>query len=203
MCGYDYRGQFILSWRNGDTTTSTYGSDLLHSTCAICLRGWEATSASLLDQTHWPLLDEYVHESCLVRYCGLTERSRFTNAMSEARLAYSGFRVIENGYWPKGDPWEKKPWYEADLRDYAATIVLGWRKNVAHVEVRAWPSSKLNAAQSTVLFSGEEVTKCFESDRALIHAWSDVKVADYLCRFAALLRTEWLTTTVATNETRP
>lgn len=204
MCGYDDRSQFILSWKDGDTTTSTFGSNTLRDTCAICLRGWEATSASLRDQTRWPLIDAYVHETCLVRHHGFIERSMFSRAISKARLAHGGLRAVDNQYWGNRDPWGKKPWYEADLNEYAATVVLGWRKNVAHVEVRVWPGSSANVEHVQKLFEGEDVTKDFSVGSAWIHAWGDAKVEEYLVRFAALLRTGWLTTTAAAaDESRP
>ncbi len=193
MCGYDEFGQFAVSWREDDYTKLIIARDVRTQTCAICLRGWVATSESLRDQHMWSLLGAVVHESCLVRHRSFVERADFAGAMSKARLRFEGFRTIANGYWPASDPWSARPWYEADLLDHAATVVIGSRKNVVHVELRVWDGSVADADRATVVFGAEDVTKDFNSRHALLHAWGSEKVALYLTRFRELLDDGWLT----------
>jgi hypothetical protein len=98
-------------------------------------------------------------------------------------------KEIPNRYWPESDAYSKKPWYEFTVLDRPYRFILGSRKRVAVVQVEPTEgvlvSLWLEAAKDT--FAAEDVTKTFNPEYALIHAWSEEKVKEYVAKFAQLI----------------
>lgn len=184
LVGYDQFDQLQVGIRSGESTTYYFIRDLRGKTCAICNHGWEATATALADQALWRMLDEYVHESCLERYSGLQERTLFYRALCGV-VRFEKMRTIENGYWDKSI----KPWYEVYLLDHPARFILGRRKNVDSIELlpmgNGFSDARVLAAAEE--FKDENVTKHFNSNSILLHAWSNEKVNDYIKRLATVM----------------
>lgn len=182
LVGYDQRGQLMLCAVDALDDSRTYRGirDVRDKTCALCLHGWDTTGPAMSDQCFWTLIEETVHESCLVRHDGFVERQEFFSALVGARIRFRGLATIPNGYW-SSDRSAAKPWYTAELIDYPAHFVLGWRKRVAHVELVAdgpenfswFENAKEQCAQ-------EDVTKWFEPRRVGLHAWGTIKIKAYI-----------------------
>lgn len=182
--GFDRFGQLMLATPEGEWTTYTFVRDLRGLTCPICLRVWEATGDSLADQTHWDLIDERVHASCLERHYGFVERARIQSALIEARIRFTGLRAIPNGYWPSS----QRPWYQLDALDWPVRFSIGWRKRVIEISLEpidAGPDVDVSAMESA--FADADVTKNFDARHVLIHAWGYESLRDYLGRIRIAL----------------
>lgn len=186
LVGFDQFQQLIVKIPRGEFTDVYMIADVRGMTCAICNHGWQPTAKSMEDQYHWRLVEGYVHQSCIARYVGLTERADFHHALVESRMRFAKLFPIANGYWPKSIFWSAKPWYRAELLDYPAAIVIGSRKRVISIELMAvrgnedlewWQRAKDE-------FDNEDVTKVFQPRRVLLHAWTNEKLDDYLKRLA-------------------
>lgn len=189
--GYDDFGQFAVSWRDGNSITSTHVANLLGRTCRICLRGWEPTGPGLRDQFEWGFIDDYVHESCYTRYAALEERSAVYLSLIEARYRFRGIVEIENGYWPKVYESSKKPWYRPRLMDFDVEMTVGRRKRVWEIEVKPTNKGRLVWSEKLrKLLENEDVTKGFSEERVYVHAWSDLKLVEYLKHIASCMRSE-------------
>lgn len=197
LVGYDEFGQLVVRL-DGDDGSSLYRfiRDVREMTCAICSHGWEPLGPSMDDQFVWRLLDETVHRSCHVRHLGLVERSMFSCALVSARVRFQRLALLPNRYWPAGDPWAAKPWYRADLLDHSVSFVLGWRKNVAHIEVRPRAEPESSAEEevtpldwweaAALAFRDEDVTKGFGPNSIVLHAWGRSRVEEYIERLVEL-----------------
>lgn len=170
LVGVDEAGRLWLGRVESDGeicySSSSSKQDVRGMTCAICCRGWEPTVESFEDQSFWRLIDEVVHESCLIRHIGFAERAELGAAIVSARIPHTRLKPIWNGYYaegydPKRDRWCLKPWYwtrvitdfDVDPPDDHArsraealqrlghrpdliSITVGWRTKVIALEVR-------------------------------------------------------------------
>lgn len=184
MVGYDQFNQLVLGYAERSHMTYIFIRDLRRNICTICNRGWEATAASLKDQAHWAMLDDYVHASCLERYSGLQERTLFHGALC-GTVRFEKMLPIKNGYWSES----VKPWYEIELLDHPARFVLGRRKSVDVVELQPtkWPFSAEEIARAEIEFQAENVTKHFQAESVLLHAHTNEKVREYVERVATVM----------------
>lgn len=183
--GYDESNMLMLATREGECTSYRPISDLRRQKCALCLRGWEATSESLADQTMWELIDSHVHSTCLMRHIGFVEMSDIYLAIHDAKLRFDGLVMIKNRYWPKAYPEHTKPWYETELLDYPVILTIGYRKRVIEISVEGdW--LPWEAFRTT--FEKEDVTKDFDPKKMLVHAWGNEKMREYLVRIAEVLK---------------
>jgi len=146
LVGFDEHGRFIHCEVDDDHRIFTLVKDVRRSTCVICGRGWEATSASIGDQTSWLVSNSTVHRSCLIRHEGLREMEEVRRAVVDARIHFHKLVLLPNNYWPKTDPWSAKPWYEIELADHPAKLVVGSRKRVMSIEVYPQGGTKLEWA---------------------------------------------------------
>lgn len=191
--GFDEFDQLMCWTPTGDSKgkVGRIISDLRQTTCVICDHGWEATALSLVNQFYWQLTNSHVHETCLIRHAGLNERSEFQRVMLGARTRNVHVRYktsdIENRYWPKGDPYSAKPWYQFDLIDFPVRFIIGSRKRVGVVQVEPIEHSPTvlywwSDAQDA--FADEDVTKEFGPDRVMLHAWGQEKLREYVKKLA-------------------
>lgn len=184
--GYDQYNQLYLQRRCGEYIIGEVIGDPRGKTCSICNHGWKETPESLADQHWWHGYDEWVHLTCFIRYEALNERDTILCALIGAGFRFDGLKAIPNEYWAKGDPWNAKPWYTAQLLDFKSSFKIGHRKRVYHVELRLKDEYKDPSALSA--FDKEEVTqgKTKEGD-FYIHAWTADKLREYLKVFAKAL----------------
>lgn len=195
--GYDQFNQLLAKTprENGGVVDSLI-QDVRGKTCEICLRGWEPTAKSMIDQHFWREFDSYVHVTCYIRHVALCERSGFYWFLVNARIPFRNFRQIDGRYWRKDDAWYR-PWYAADLCDSKAEeavarlsgntvrIEIGWRKRVIAIELIAGGSTHFDwcdAAEKD--FTTETVTKDFSPTRILLHAHGSDKAREYIKRLA-------------------
>jgi hypothetical protein len=170
--GYDEYDQFIWKRPQGEYTVMSPICDVREETCEICERGWEPTGPSIGDQHHSQLYG-WVHLTCLVRLGALKEKARFWHALC-GTVRFRGLKPIENRYWPKGDPYAKKPWYTAELIDHPARFVVGSRKRVCQIEVVAEGGKELEHwKRAEEAFADKDVTKSFGPSRCYIHTWNE------------------------------
>lgn len=185
LVGYDQFGQLVVTKKDGNFETSSFIADVRGKTCIICSHGWEPTSVSMVDQFHWDLVGDYVHESCLDRHTGLIERREFFHALVAARVRFSGLRPIPNEY--HGAAMKERPWYVAELLDYPVAFKLGARKRVDHVEVIAQGGLVLAwYGDAEKAFAAEDVTKHFSPASVLLHAWTTEKMREYVKKLAEI-----------------
>lgn len=194
LVGYDEFNQLTCGRPEGSSMVYTFISDVRGKVCEICRHGWDLTSASMIDQTPWYLLDNgerkgqsIVHRSCLVRHGALCDRRTFYMALVKAKVRWKGFELLPNGYWPSSYPEVEAPWYRAELIDYPAAFLLGARKRVVEVQVVPTGRAKLDWWHLAELqFADADVTKHFRPDSVLLHAWDDDKVREYVAALAKL-----------------
>jgi hypothetical protein len=188
LVGYDQFDQFSVTKIEEDgAEISWFIADVRGRTCLMCDRGWEPTGPSMADQMVWEVSKTIVHTSCFVRHGALCQRELFWEAVVAAKIRFRGLVAIENGYWPASDPWAKQPFYEAELMDHSAKLILGRRKRVYHVQVVPQGGTKLEwYGAAAIAFEKESVTKEFSDRSVLLHAWLDDKLREYLKRLAEL-----------------
>lgn len=194
LVGFDEFNNLVLCKHLGDGNMSfTLIKDVRRDKCVICDRGWEASGPSMGDQLHWDLTKSHVHRSCSIRHEGLCERKEIWSAIVGARIQFSGLHPIENGYWPKGDPWSAKPWYEAELTGFPVKLVIGTRKRVINIEVRSQGGIKLDWwERAKEMFKDENTTKELSPNVVLIHAWGTEKMRSYVKQIAEIAGySEW------------
>lgn len=203
LVGWDQFNQLWL-WRvDGKSRSGTVIADVREKTCPVCNRGWEATAESLGDQYHWDSRKQWVHESCFVRYQGLTEHDFWHEALCGV-FRFQGLKEIPNEY--RG-AWNT-PWYRIPLSDVPRTLKLGTRKRVYHMEIeeeaaelppprdaeegarRLVAKARMDFGKAEALFASEDVTKSFGPQRVMIHAWTREKARQYLRKFAEILGLE-------------
>lgn len=185
MVGYDEYNQLCLSYRereDRDWITTIFISDVRNKICAICQHGWESNSISMKNQSRWRLINETVHETCLVRHHSFIERAELENILVDAGIRFLGLKPIENRYWPKTCEESKKPWYEARLMEYPGKFIIGWRKRVINIEFsphEEYDTTMPDAKFYEGIFAAEGVTKEFKNNHLLIHAWDCKKATEY------------------------
>jgi hypothetical protein len=188
LVGYDEFEQLMVCRidKQGDKIFSSV-FDVRNETCVLCDRGWEPTGPSIADQSVWQISRTHVHVTCLVRFGALGQRESYWLALVAARVRFGGLVPISNQYWPSSDPWAKQPWYYAELLDYPVKFVLGMRKRVHHVELRAQGGTELaSLVAAEDVFKDEDVTKEFSPTKILLHAWSTEKMNEYVKRLVDL-----------------
>lgn len=188
--GFDGFGQLVCWLKRDDGTRVGFTiADVREKTCAICERPWELTPSALANQWHWTLIDDYVHETCLVRYVGLRELETYRSALWRLRMPFE-MTPIPNGYFAPGTRWAAKPWYRIELRDPPIELVIGRRKRVHNIEVRPTGSKPLHWYEGArAAFADEDVTKKFGIGRISVHAWTDEKMGEYIDRLVRIGRT--------------
>jgi hypothetical protein len=187
LVGFNKSGNLIHCMLDGEYQVTVGIADVRLQTCIICGHGWQETATSLGDQCWWDLAKSHVHRTCLIRYEGLREREDFWSAIVGAKVRFGGLVPIPNRYWPASDPWAAKPWYQAELLDYPAKLVLGARKRVFNIEVIAQGGIELSwweAAREA--FKDEDVTKEFSRAQVLLHAWGTEKMKEYLKKISQI-----------------
>lgn len=188
MVGFDAFNQLNWKRQEGQYTVSSIIADVREKICVICNHGWELTGPSMGDQVRWQLIDDWVHETCLIRHSGLRERAEFQSAMIDARSDDVGVRfkmdTVPNRYWGDKDPYGKKPWYRFKLLDYPVWFIIGSRKRVVNIEAipNGGDLSWWKAAED--VFAAEDVTKEFGPKRVMLHAWNEAKVKEYVAKLA-------------------
>lgn len=187
MVGWDKHGQLWLWKANDRGHEGRIIGDPRGHLCKICRQGWILTAESLEDQERWDTYKEWTHLSCSIRYAGLKERDMWCAGLDEARLRFERLEEIPNGYW-RGDPWAARPWYRVNLLDAPGrTLRLGRRKRVYHMEIESRTGGPLDKALAETLFKDEDVTKAFEDEQLVIHAWTGEKAHEYLKAFSKIL----------------
>ncbi len=191
--GFDEFGQLQAKEVEAKHTTSWIVWDVREKTCFICNHGWELNHKSFKDQYYWHDRKELIHESCFKRYRKLREWSMFFNAVVECNLAFpGGLKEVKNEY---GAAWNL-PWYEFKWKGAETfTIVIGRRKRVDHVEIKAptegYPGMpSLDYRMAEKCFSEEDVTKDFGPTSIMVHAHTDEKLKAYLKKFVRILGLE-------------
>ncbi len=191
--GYDKFNQLqAVRFENG-SMISWIIANPLEEICPICDRGWNLNHTSIKDQHYWHDRKELTHESCFKRYLKLREWSMFFNAVVECNLAFpGGLKEVKNEY---GAAWNL-PWYEFTWKGAETfTIVIGRRKRVDHVEIKAptegYPGlPSLDYRMAEKCFSEEDVTKDFGPTSVMVHAHTDEKLKAYLKKFVRILGLE-------------
>lgn len=184
LVGYTENGSLMAATVESNFTTFRGIDDVRGKICPICERGWQVTSEALKDQWSWRLFPEgtMVHLSCLIRHQGICERQAVTRALSG--VVRFELHPSENRYWPREDPWSRKPWYTVGLRALEeAYFLIGMRKRVWHIELRPSPGelgSFTWADEARKAFVGEEVTKAFTKEKIYVHAWNDENLRRYV-----------------------
>ena len=191
--GFDEFDQ-LFYWTKPDVSGARIGTivaDVRDSVCPICNHGWELQPEAFADQTYWYLIEEFVHESCLVRHHSFVERADFERIVSKVVVYKLGLsfsvELIKNGYWPGSISHSKKPWYRFSFKDLPVTLVIGHRKRVTSISVEPKEGKTLgwwNDAKKAL--SKEDVTKGFSGQEIFIHAWTNEKVAEYVDVFLGL-----------------
>lgn len=182
----NHRGRQVLS----------HITDVRDKVCVICNRGWTLTADSFMDQWLWVDMDKTVHETCMARYVSLSDQQTVRWAMRQTSLDWS-MRTIPNDYMGNDPVWGGmgRPWYELELLDQPYSLIIGRRKRVW--EIRLVPVNQLkHSAQLAATFADEDVTKGFSESGAMIHAWTDGKLYEYL---VTMCKTEVLATNEATT----
>lgn len=183
--GFDSHGQLLAYKVERQHMVHEHIADVRGCLCQICGHGWLPNGDSMLDQYRWRLIDDYVHESCLLRHSAFVERAEFDLAIAAARLRFERLVPIENRYWPKSISESKKPWYQVKLLDHPVEIVIGARKKVDSVSFLPVGDHRFDWwDRAERAFATEDVTKEFGPERILVHAWTNEKMRDYMKRIA-------------------
>lgn len=185
LVGYDDNNRLILCTLVSDGMQFTFIKDVRRETCIICNHGWQETGPSMGDQIRWDLTRSYVHKTCSIRHEGLREREEINSAVRAAKIQFDGLIPIPNGYWAAPDLWAAKPWYELELSKFPVKLVVGVRKSVINIEVRAQGGVDLDwweAAEEA--FKDEKVTKEFSRKLVLLHAYGTAKMQQYVKQIA-------------------
>ncbi len=157
--GYDKFGQFC-HWTEPDKSGRCEGrfiADVRDKTCRICGNGWESTADSLINQTHWQLIEEHVHESCLARHWGLVERAEYQAVINQLRIPYS-VKELPDGYRGSGSP-RSRPWYLFSFGRHPVVLVIGRRKHVHAISMLPTEDTSLDwHGQAEDAFRDEKVT---------------------------------------------
>jgi hypothetical protein len=191
--GWDKLGQLWHTASVADREVYHLISDVRTYICPVCNHGWDITSESLADQCYWYIRKQWAHLSCYVRYLAIQDHELFYRALSETQIYFESLEPIQNQYWSRDDVWGRlRPWYLVQVLDLPFKIVLGRRKRVYSLEI----SGHFSIEQAKELFREEDVTKSFSTTedfdkaKALVHAWSDTKLVQYLRCFKCLISTE-------------
>lgn len=183
--GFDEFDQLTYERQERDCSIYSPISDPRGSTCLICLRGWETTTESIVDQFLWRSREKWIHKSCWVRYLTLREYDMWYGALCSAGITFFFPEEIPNQY---GGAW-MTPWYTVKLRESRCTLRLGSRKRVYNMEILV-PKDEagvLDVAAAAPL-KKEDVTQDITGGRVMIHAWGEAKAKEYMKVFADILK---------------
>lgn len=175
MLGYDEHRQLWAFRLDQGMKIGTIVADVREEKCSLCAEGWKTTAESMLDQ--FCHLKRWVHRTCFVRYVGYREYGMWCKVFRLTKLRFNKIKEIPNQY---GGGW-KAPWYEIEIENTPVTFYVGNRKQVYSIQVRA---TKGDLSEMEELFTDEDVTKKFETNNVLLHAWNEDKVADYVKKIA-------------------
>jgi len=204
----DDRGQLMVWWRDGDSLSATYTPDLRGVRCAICDQLWMMSGIDWADHaTTGEPYRRHAHRSCITRHSSLVEASEWFALLVDSPLLIDGIHEIPNEYWPDspGSRVTAPTWMKVELclidkdeeksRIGYATLKLGWRKRVAHMELR------FSTYESGGPITPEQVrgtwidevknTKEIKDESVLVHAWpgnQDEERRQALLSFAQIIR---------------
>lgn len=193
---------------DGIGTCRTWVTDVRGKTCPLCGREWEITTKDWADQFYHHDRELLMHKSCFVRHLTHTEHMDWFNAIVASRKACPGLRFekpeeIKNQY---GGAWNT-PWYRVRIKSHNATLILGRRKRVDHVEIQFDEPTQKAIDKLTELFADYNVTKGYvAADEGRVwagahiarykldtefvgfyaHAWGE-NYKDYLMKFAEVM----------------
>lgn len=124
-----------------------------------------------LSEEHWKAVTEQFHF--------------FLDLFSEA--GFVGYlTAIENQYWPEAYEASQRPWYEH--HSGLGVVTIGWRKKVISI---SWDPKvtrqerPFGYVNKVVIETDDNVTHDYQSNRAVIHAWSRDKCLEYLQKLHA------------------
>lgn len=182
LFGLDKNGTCVVQEVDGDHVTSWHVYDVRKMLCPICMHGWAETGPSIADQYKFKPFDKIAHLSCVARFHGLKDGMVVHAAIVSARILFRDLTETPNRYWPPADRWGKhKPWYTVELLDHPFSLEIGFRKNVWSIRVTALPPATCSWAEAAkACFVAEEVTKEFNSEAVLLHAWGNEKLREYV-----------------------
>lgn len=183
LVGFDEFGQLCAWEQDGEFRRGWHLHDVRQKTCIICGRKWDLTSESLKDQVFLQEKEAWVHQSCHKRYLALSEFYFWYGAVCGARIRYHGLEEIPNEY--RGG-WNL-PWYRAKLCDRHASLKLGTRKHVYHMEIELSGDPRYDREKAKAFLEREDVTKKEGVGGLYLHAHSKEKAKEYLKAFAEIL----------------
>ncbi len=184
--GIDGFGQLVHWWPRPDGgKVMSMVDDVRDKVCRLCGRGWQQTAKSWRDQLNHSMFGELIHKSCWTRFLAAEEYLDWYDALCKAKLRFSKPKETLNEY---GGAWNT-PWYIVDLHpDLRATLKLGRRKRVDHIEVMLGLDARTSPERLQELFAAEDVTKGISSvGHFHIHAWTKEKREEYLATIARAL----------------
>lgn len=186
LAGYDQFNQFVVGRAEGSVVTYTFKRNLIGHTCSLCGKQWEATAASLWDQTKHRGTEQDVHVSCLRRVNSFTERQALIKNLHAAHIHDFTLKELPNGYWPRDDHEHVTPWYEVGLKVVTNPVIIcGWRKSVYSLLFGRLTQAQHDALEAA--FADVKDTKWSADSPGIgygIHAWKEAQVVSYLETFA-------------------
>jgi hypothetical protein len=175
----------VLTKLSMTSTMSSFPPET-HHRCRECERGW--TLATCHDAVRCSD-DSFAHAHCFALHREKQAFTTYYHAVTQSGLQGSRLDAIPNEYDPKGVPW-------ARVRTLYGTFKMGRRKRVFELDWSEVVKDRCRgrkyeerekiqrAFRAQNLFSKEDVTK----EDALIHAWSEGKLVEYLTVLAGVMR---------------
>jgi len=94
-----------------------------------------------------------------------------------AQIPILGVWELPNGYWPRAENYaklrEENPWWL--IKTPYGNLVIGWRKRVIQID---WSDFK---------FRGKVTKDDTTSEDSFVHAWSEIKAAEYITNLKKLI----------------
>jgi len=149
--------------------------------CPICGINWEPSPRGVMDQFYCRDAEALVHKTCYERWLGFQQRMLFISALNNSNFRVESFDQIPNQY--KG-AWNT-PWYVVTFQTPGLRMTIGRRKRVFSVTFES--DDDLPFSQIKKMFKEEDVTKEFNSQHVLLHAWSDEKLREYIKKLSEVL----------------
>jgi len=169
--------QFSVQIKDGEYTSGYMPVDVRKMTCCICGEGWELKPKAIMNQYECRSARSMVHKTCYERWLTFEQRMLFIKAvqLSKFRMLRDGVKPIKNQY---GGAWNTD-WFEFrfDQLDHI-TLTIGRRKRVYEILMKS--TQPLDSKRFKRKFETENVTKRFEPDLVLLHAWDDQKLMEYV-----------------------
>jgi len=185
--GIDTFGQFVV-WINDEESDDRRGYGLVdprEMKCPICDKGWDLTAKGVMDQYmcgRTRASSALVHKSCYVKWKQFDERQLVIQAIDQSNFEMVGIHNIPSQY---SSGWNTA-WYEIEVDNpNILSIVMGRRKRVYSIEISTRKGINLEIVDDA--FKNEDVTKSFNDNTILLHAWSDEKLFEYLTWLSVIL----------------